>query len=193
MDYNLSKSRFLNSIDKYARKKCLKLTEEIRQIENEKLLKEEARIIEQAKFLMMSELADVKNKISLKIYKEQAFALQKICKRRSDIENEIFDLCKERVEKFTQSEKYLDKLKYSLEYATKFFDDSFIVFSREKDILCINKIKNLFKIDDILVSKKIKIGGLIFKKGNLVLDDSFDYYLKEQHVFFSREYLCKLV
>ena len=193
MDYNLSKSRFLNSIDKYARKKCLKLTEEIRQIENEKLIKEEGRIIEQAKFLMMSELADVKSKISMKIYKEQTFASQKICKRRLDIENEVFSLCEERLEKFTQSDEYVGKLKCSLEYASKFFGGSFDVFAREKDIICVRKIENLFAIDNVLVDKKIKSGGLIFKKGNIVLDDSFDYHLKKQHEFFARECSCQLI
>lgn len=192
MDYNLSKSRFLNSIDKYAKKKRLKLVEEIRQIENDKLLKEENRIIEQAKFLMMSELTDVKSKISLKIYKEQTDALQKICKRRSEIENEVFDLCKKHLEEFTKSDLYLNKLKRSLEYASNFFKKSFDVFARKQDISCLKQLEDSFAIGNIFVDSKIRCGGLIFKKGNVVLDDSFDYHLNEQRVFFAMNFASKL-
>lgn len=193
MDYNLSKSRFLNSIDKYAKKKRLKLVEEIRQIENDKLLKEENRIIEQAKFLMMSELTDVKSRISLKIYKEQADALQKICKRRSEIENEVFDLCKKHLEEFTKSDLYLNKLKRSLEYASNFFKKSFDVFARKQDISCLKQLEDSFTIGNIFVDSKIRCGGLVFKRGNIILDDSFDYHLKEQRAFFAMNFACKLI
>ena len=193
MDYNLSKSRFLNSIDKYAKKKRLKLVEEIRQIENDKLLKEESKIIEQAKFLMMSELTDVKSKISLKIYKEQTYALQKICKRRSEIENEVFDLCKKHLEEFTKSDLYLNKLKSSLKYASKFFKTSFGVFAREQDISYLKQLQDSFEIENIFVDSKIKHGGLVFKKENIILDDSFDYHLRGQRSFFAMKCACELV
>lgn len=193
MDYNLSKSRFLNSIDKYAKKKRLKLVEEIRQIENDKLVKEESKIIEQAKFLMMSELTDVKSKISLKIYKEQTNALQQVCKRRSEIENEVFDLCKKHLEEFTKSDLYLSKLESSLKYASEFFKNSFDVSAREQDISYLKQLRDLFKIENIFVDSKIKHGGLVFKKGNVILDDSFDYHLKEQRNFFAMKCASELV
>ena len=192
MDYNLSKSRFLNSIDKYAKKKCLKLTEEIRQIENDRLIKEENKIIEQAKLLMMSELAGVKSKISLEIYKEQTDAMQKICKKFSDIEKEVFELCIERLKKFTESDSYQNKLRCSLEYALKFFDIPFDVFAREKDIPRLKEFKDLISQKNVFVDNKIKNGGLIFKKGNVILDDSYDYHLKEQHKSFAEKFICRL-
>jgi len=194
VDDNLSKSRFLNSIDKYARKKCLKLAEEIRQIEKERLLKEEVKIVEQARTLMMSELADVKKKITIKIYKERTNALQKVYQRRLDMENEVFDACKLRLKKFTQSDKYFDKLKKSLNHASKILGDSFNALVRKEDIKRVKELQeSLFPSVSFFEDDSIKLGGFIFKKGNIVLDDSFDYSLKRQRKFFSEKFSCKLV
>ena len=193
MDDNLSKSRFLNSIDKYAKKKCLKLADEIRQIEKDRLLKEEVKIVEQARVLMMSELADVKKKITIKIYKEKTDAFQKVYQRRLDIENEVFSMCRLRLEKFTQSDKYFDRLNCSLEHASKILGDSFNAFIRKKDLKYTEKLRELFPSVSILKDDNIKFGGFIFKKGNIILDDSFDCSLEKQRKFFSENFACKLV
>jgi hypothetical protein len=72
-----SASRFLHSIDKYAKKKKLKLAEEIKQIESERLKKEETKMVENARLLMMSELANAKNEIAMQVYKVRTSSKQK--------------------------------------------------------------------------------------------------------------------
>ena len=149
--------------------------------------------MEQARALMMSELADVKRKISIRIYRERTDALKKVYRRRLDIENEVFDLCKSRLEEFTQSEKYFSKLKCSFERASKVLGNSFEALVRKEDIDRVEELRELFPSISISEDISIRFGGIIFRRGNVVLDDSFDCSLKKQRKFFLDKFSYKLV
>lgn len=185
-------SRFLHSIDKYARKKQLKVAEEIRQIEREKLQKEEVKIVENARALMMSELSNVKGAISLKIYNAKAQSSREIYKKRSEVEKKIFDSCRARLETFTESEEYFDKLKKSTSNASKILGKSLKVFIRKKDAKHIEPLSKLFPSANILASNKIKSGGLFFENNNKVIDETFESCLREQKSWFRENCHLKL-
>ena len=179
-----STSRFLHSIDKYAKKKRIKVAEEIKQIEEERLKKEEVKMIEIARSLMMSELASVKNQISSKVYDVKADSTRKIYEKKNRIEKEIFDDCESRIKKFTESDEYKIKLKKSVDSASKFLGTPMKIFVRERDFEVLNSISDISENVDISISKGIKQGGLIFQRGNMVLDDTYDTRIANQRKLF---------
>ncbi len=193
MPKKLDSSRFLHSIDRYAKKRRLRDIEIIRKNERERLERKEKELLRSNSELMMSELASVKARVSLEIYRARAQAMQKVCKRRIEIRDEVFELCKKKIDKFTQSEGYVSRLVRSIENVSNLADGSVCVFLREDDLSHIDELKTKFPAHNFSVSKKIKCGGLLFKIGNKVLDDTFDSSLKEQKKWFFENCYCKLL
>ena len=138
-----SASRFLHSIDKYAKKKKLKLAEEIKQIESERLKKEETKMVENARLLMMSELANAKNEIAMQVYKVRTSSKQKIYNLKTDIWKKVFDDCKIRIENFTKTPEYCEYIKGAVCKAEEVLGDNLNIFLRRKDLNLTDLIPNI--------------------------------------------------
>ena len=188
-----SASRFLHSIDKYAKKKKLKLAEEIEQIENERLQKEELKIFENVRLLMMSKLANTKNEIAMQVYKVRTSSKQKVYNLKTDIWKKVFDDCKIRIENFTKTPEYCEYIKGAVCKAEKVLGDNLSVFLREKDLNLINLISDFILKHNIVLNYKIKDGGVLFCKNDCWLDFTFDTRILEQKKWFLENCMSKLV
>lgn len=188
-----SVSRFLHSIDKYAKRQQNKIIEEIKQIERERLKKEEQKIVESARTLMMSELANVKTEVFMKVSNAKSSSIQKISQRKSDIENEIFESCEYRIREYTKSDEYKDRLRLSIDLALKKLDATLSVYVRSEDLSYISEICSDSTKYKVYVSDKIKKGGLFFCKDGIVLDDTFDTSIFNQRKCFSEKYFSKII
>lgn len=187
-----SVSRFLHSIDKYAKRQQNKIIEEIEQIEKERLKKEEQKIVESARTLMMSELTNVKTEVFMKVSNAKSSSVQKISQRKSDIENEIFESCEYKIKEYTKSNKYKERLRLSVDFALKKLNAPLCVYARREDLNCVNDIcsdSDKYKVD---ISDKIKKGGLFFCKDGIVLDDTFDTSISNQRKCFAEKYFSKI-
>lgn len=186
-----STSRFLHSIDKYAKRQRLKIAEEIKQIEEKRLRIEEQKIVETARTLMMSELANVKSEVFMKVSNVRNICVQKIHQKKSDIQKEIFEMCESKVLEFTKTDLYVSRLEKSFDSALKLFGKPMSVFYREQD----SKVLSFISDKDIEIhsSKKIKYGGLIFCKNGVVLDDTFDVNIAIEKQLFLEKYFSHLV
>lgn len=187
-----SASRFLHSIDKYARKKKLKLAEEIKQIEAERLKKEEIKIIENARLLMMSELENVKNEIAMRVYKVKINSEKKIFNLKNKIQKEVFDACELRIKNFVESREYNNYIESVINKAEKILGENLNIFLRKKDMNILNFIPDIAKKHDFIASNKIKKGGVLFRKDDRVLDCTFDSCLSEQKKWFLKNCISKL-
>ena len=188
-----STSRFLHSIDKFARKKKLKLAEEIKQIEAESFKKEERKIIENARLLMMLELANVKNKIAMQVYKVRISSKQRIFDLKNKIQKEIFDACELRIKNFTESPEYVKYIENAVKKAEQELGDNLKIYLRKQDLDLLNFMKNITAEHDIKSSLKIKKGGILCFKNNCVLDFTFDSRILEQKKWFLKNCISKLV
>lgn len=188
-----STSRFLHSIDKFARKKKLKLAEEIKQIEAESFKKEERKIIENARLLMMLELANVKNKIAMQVYKVRISSKQKIFDLKNKIQKEIFDACELRIKDFTESPEYVKYIESAIKKSEQKLGDNLEFFLRKQDLSLLNFIENITAKHNIKSSTKIKKGGILCFKNNCVLDFTFDSRILEQKRWFLKNCMSKLV
>lgn len=182
-----STSRFLHSIDKYAKKKKLKLAEEIKQIEAERLKKEEVKIVENARLLMMSELANVKNEIAMRVYKVKVDSEQKIFNLKSEIQKEVFDDCELRIKEFVESPEYGDYIEHAVEKAENLLGNNLSIFLRKKDIGILRLVSDSILRHDVVASDKIKKGGALFLKDDCVLDCTFDTCILEQKKMVSQK------
>ena len=67
MHKSFKSSNFLNAIDKYAKKRRNKITDEIKEIEEKELKKAEAEIVEDINSMIQKELVSMKNKIVIEV------------------------------------------------------------------------------------------------------------------------------
>ena len=188
-----STSRFLHSIDKFARKKKLKLAEEIKQIEAESFKKEERKIIENARLLMMSELESVRNKISRHVYEVKVNLEQKIFDLKNKIQKEIFDACELRIKNFIESPEYVKYIENAIKKAEQELGDNLKIYLRKQDLDLLNSMENITAKHNIKSSTKIKKGGILCFKNNCVLDFTFDSRILEQKKWFLKNCMSKLV
>lgn len=183
-----STSKFLHSIEKYSKRRRLKIAEEIKQIEDKRLKSEERKIIQNAKNMMMSELDTVRSAIFVKISNAKIVSSQRISQKKQEIENAIFDICESKIKKFTKSDKYTKRLVDSIDVALKVLGLSIRIFAREQDIEYLKQDPKLDKYE-INKSGNIKYGGLLFVSHGMILDDTFDTRISEQKSQFSERYL----
>ena len=114
MSSNDIASRFLKSIDKYARQQQSKIEEEIQDIEKAELEKSESRIIEDINNMIQKELVSMKNKISVDISHKELECRKNLARKRQNILNEMFETCTTELIEYTKTPEYIEKLK---EYA----------------------------------------------------------------------------
>lgn len=178
-------SNFLNAIDKYAKKRRKKITDELEKIEEKELKKAETEIVEDVNTMIQRELMAMKNKILIEVSHKEIEERKKVSIRRRDIIKEMFFECKEKLLDYTKSEKYLDSLK---EYADKIakalnsFDDVKL-FVKKEDLKHEKEIKKAFgKKCEVISADDIEIGGIkgFSEVRGLIADETLDAKLNEQ-------------
>ncbi|MBR0423807.1 MAG: hypothetical protein IJJ04_04170 [Clostridia bacterium] len=185
MHKSFKSSNFLNAIDKYAKKRRKKITDELEKIEEKELKKAETEIVEDVNTMIQRELMAMKNKILIEVSHKEIEERKKVSIRRRDIIKEMFFECKEKLLDYTKSEKYLDSLK---EYAGKIakalnsFDDVKL-FVKKEDLKHEKEIKKAFgKKCEVISADDIEIGGIkgFSEVRGLIADETLDAKLNEQ-------------
>jgi vacuolar-type H+-ATPase subunit E/Vma4 len=174
-----SVSKFLASIDKYAKRKQAEIIEEIRMLESTQLQKAESEIIDDARRLIQAELSYVKSCVMRKISIKNIQIKRKIFKKMQEIEQEVLSICKEEIKNFTCSEAYPKKLELFSRNILKILGDSADIFVRNDDLKYLNIITGVLKNAEVFKDPKIKLGGIIGKKDNVIIDLTFDAALSE--------------
>ena len=81
MNKSFKFSNFLNTIDKYAKRRKSKITDEIKEIEEKELKKAEAEIIEDVNNMVERQLVSMKNKIVVEISHKELEERKKVSLR----------------------------------------------------------------------------------------------------------------
>ena len=176
-------SNFLDTIDKYAKRRKSKITDEIKEIEEKELKKAEAEIIEDVNNMVQRELVNMKNKIVVEISHKELSHRKEISLRRKEIMKEIFKECRQKLVDFTLSEKYLEALKeYTFQISKVLLEPDTELFVKEEDLKYSDLIKEAFGRKCIIsASKDILIGGIrgYSASRGLIADETLDAKLKD--------------
>ncbi len=177
-------SNFLDTIDKYAKRRKSKIADEIKEIEEKELKKAEAEIIEDVNNMVQRKLVEMKNKIVVEISHKELSHRKEISLRRKEIMKEIFKECRQRLLDFTLSEKYPEALKeYALQISRVLVESDTKLFVKEEDLKYSDLIKEAFGREcSINASDDIMIGGIrgYSASRGLIADETLDAKLKDQ-------------
>lgn len=184
MNKSFKFSNFLDTIDKYAKRRKSKITDEIKEIEEKELRKAESEIIEDVNNMVQRELISMKNKIVVEISHKELEERKKVSLRRKEIMKEIFRNCRQKLIEFTSTGKYPEALKeYATQISKVLLEPDTQLFVKESDLKHSDLIQKAFgRKCDIKVSNDIIIGGIrgYSVSRGLIADETLDAKLKDQ-------------
>jgi vacuolar-type H+-ATPase subunit E/Vma4 len=190
-------SRFLRSIDKYARWQQSKMEEEIREIERVELEKTERRAIEDVNNMIQKELQAMKSRIEVDVSHAELECRKNLAKKRKEMLLEIFKICGKQLLDCVFSEEYSEILKKCAKNIAKVLDaPDAELFVKEGDLKFSDIIKKNFAREcTVSVDNEIEIGGICgFSRSlGIVADDTLDASLETQKDWFIQKYGSKLI
>ncbi len=197
MSSNDIASRFLKSIDKYARQQQSKIEEEIQNIEKSELEKSESRIIEDINNMIQKELISMKNKISVDISHKELECRKNLARKRQNMLNEMFDICAKELIQYTKTSEYVEKIKEYAKTISKVLGSTDTkLFIKHEDLKYSDLIKESFGRNcEIYSDEDIQIGGIrgYSEKLGMMSDETLDSSLEKQREWFIQKYGSELV
>lgn len=178
-------SNFLNAIDKYAKKRRKKITEELEKIEERELKKAETEIVEDVNTMIQRELTSMKNKILIEVSHKELEERKKVSLRRRNMIKEMFSECRQKLTEYTKSKDYSNSLKqYAVQIAKTLNNlDDVKLFVKKEDLKYEEEIKKAFaRKCEIISADDIEIGGIrgFSEARGLIADETLDAKLNEQ-------------
>ncbi len=197
MSSNDIASRFLKSIDKYARQQQSRIEEEIQDIEKSELEKSESRIIEDINNMIQKELISMKNKISVDISHKELECRKNLARKRQNMLNEMFDICTKELIQYTKTPEYTEKIKEYAKAISKVLGSTDTkLFIKQEDLKYSELIKESFGRNcEIYVDEDIQIGGIrgYSEKLGMMGDETLDASLENQRDWFIQKYGSELI
>ena len=181
---------FLKAIEKYAEEQRTKIESEAADFKEKELNKAEEEGLREAYVLIQKEMTDVKTQIAAELSRTENASRKKIFIRRKEIEDEVFELAKEKLIAYAKTDQYVKSVEESAaKISEKLTADDVIIKISEKDLKLKEQIIKAFgntRKCEIQVSEDIVIGGITgqSRELGLLIDETLDTKLDEQHEWF---------
>ncbi len=182
-------SNFLKAINKYAAEQRRELKNQAEEFKKKELQKAEAEVLRDAYYLIQKEMAQMRKGISSEVSKEETQGRKELFAQRKTIVEEVFKKCEKRLLEFTNTSEYKELMKnYASKISKVLKKPGTVLYVQEKDMEMEEELKESFgKLCKVLVSKEIKIGGLIAvnRNMNIIIDETLDSKLTDQREWFA--------
>ena len=182
-------SSFLQAINKYAEEQRDNIKKELEQFKRQELEKAEHEILSDVYIMIQKEMAEVRSKISKDLSHKEIEGRKELCKQRKERMDNVFSEVQEKLDKFTRTQDYLtfiEKCSQKMSHVLTFPD--VMLYVRKEDLIFATQIKDAFKNEcKINSSDEIKLGGIYgySELGGIVVDETLDAKLEEQHKWFA--------
>lgn len=186
--YSENESKFLSAIEKYAKQQRDALISETELFEKQALEKAEEEGLRDAYNLIHKEQDAMKASISADMAKKEADGNLMIFKKRQQITQEVFAKATAKLQEYTKTSAYQNKLiAYAKECADYFEDATVEICLNKQDMKYADKITKVFKGNSTVKEvTDILIGGLrvYCPDRQIAVDKTLDSKLEEQRDWF---------
>ena len=183
-----NESKFLSAIEKYAQQQREAMTSETELFEKQALQKAEEEGLVDAYNLIHKEQDAMKSAISADMAKKESEGNLLIFKKRQQITNQVFAKATEKLQEYTKTKAYYEKLVAYAKECAEFFDNATVEICLSKqDMQYANDITKLFKGEcTVKEVADIIIGGLrvYCPSQQIAVDKTLDTKLEEQREWF---------
>lgn len=179
---------FLKAIKKYASAQKTAMEGEVRQLKSERLKEAEEKAKRDSERMKKDKLIETHNRQTAMLASKTQEGQRQLFIERAAMTKEVFDLAKEKLNEYTKTAEYSEKLKNSAKEIAEFFDGKdCVLFLNERDIKAADDLKSFFGGSvDVKEDKTIKIGGLkgYCKSMGIIADETLDTKLEVQKEWF---------
>lgn len=179
---------FLKAIKKYASAQKTAMEGEVRQLKSERLKEAEEKAKRDSERMKKDKLIETHNRQTAMLASKTQEGQRQLFIERAAMTKEVFDLAKEKLNEYTKTAEYSEKLKNSAKEIAEFFDGKdCVLFLNERDIKAADDLKSFFGGSvDVKEDKTIKIGGLkgYCKSMGIIADETLDTKLEAQKEWF---------
>lgn len=187
-NYSENESKFLSAIEKYAEQQREALISETELFEKQAMQKAEEEGLRDAYNLIHKEQDAMKSAISADMAKKESEGNLLIFKKRQQITNQVFAKATEKLQEYTKTRAYYEKLVAYAKECAEFFDNATVEICLSKqDMQYANDITKLFKGEcTVKEVADIIIGGLrvYCPERQIAVDKTLDTKLEEQREWF---------
>lgn len=187
-NYSENESKFLSAIEKYAEQQREALISETELFEKQAMQKAEEEGLRDAYNLIHKEQDAMKSAISADMAKKESEGNLLIFKKRQQITNQVFAKATEKLQEYTKTKAYYEKLVAYAKECAEFFDNATLEICLSKqDMQYANDIIKLFKGEcTVKEVADIIIGGLrvYCPERQIAVDKTLDTKLEEQREWF---------
>ena len=189
MNDNKKASNFLNAINKYVKQQKDEIEKEVEILKQKEIEQATQEGLKDAYNLIQKEEAKNKIEIMKSLALKEQESKKELFIMRKNMTDKIFNKAADKLNEYTNTKDYFDKLLQSAEKINEVFcGNDCIVYISKKDSDKIEKIKSVFLNTniEILIDNKIELGGLraFCKSKGIILDDTFDSKLNDQKEWF---------
>ena len=185
---NNKTDNFLKAIKKYANAQKNAMEGEVKQLKTEKLKEAEEKARLDSEKLLKEKLNETHNNHTALIASKTQEGQRRLFVERSKMTNEVFKLAFDKLNDYTQTPAYTEKLITSAKSVSDLFkNNDCVLFLNERDLGLSSRLKELFKGSvEVKADKTIKIGGV---KGyceamGIIADETLDSKLYAQREWF---------
>lgn len=128
-------------------------------------------------FKLEKEKVKIKKEYNCRLIDLEIQAKKLIIKEKERQKKELYDICKKRLEEYTDTYEYKESLNKIIDNTKKYLgeQESFTLYITKKDYELIEKTR----FSEIEILEEKYIGGVMLKKDNIVIDNTFLTNLKE--------------
>ena len=167
-------ARFEKAVSSEVETKTTEILAEVDSYKKEKLVDVQEVEIQRAYDMIQRKAAEIRASFARDVTKEKVAARQRLLRRRSELTEELFRKAAERVQEYTKTEVYKEKLKTLLADAK----EGWSVLVRAEDEELVRSLAG--DGVTVTVSPEIKLGGIVFysESTGLYQDETYDATLK---------------
>lgn len=184
MKKSYKSSNFLDTLDKYTKRKRKDTIEDMKKQEEAELKKAEEEITKDVNAMINKKLIAMKNKVFIEVSKKEIEERKKFFRKRKEIMEDMFTDCKKKLIEFTKKSDYENSLKHFASRISEVLNkDDTILFVKEDDFKHEDLIRKAFgKKCEIVKAKDIEIGGIrgYSREQGIMVDETLDTKLYEQ-------------
>ncbi len=167
-------ARFEKAVSSEVETKTTEILAEVDSYKKEKLVDVQEVEIQRAYDMIQRKAAEIRASFARDVTKEKVAARQRLLRRRSELTEELFRKAAEKVQEYTKTEAYKEKLKTLLADAK----EGWSVLVRAEDEELVRSLAG--DGVTVTVSPEIKLGGIVFysESAGLYQDETYDATLK---------------
>lgn len=180
--------KFIEAITAYAQEQSRKIHDEVEAFKTERLAQAEQQVLQESYVLIHQEREDENNRLKKELSQRDFARRGELIRRRQTITGEVFDEARQKLQAYTATAAYLQRLRDSLSEMSRMLPaEGSVYFLAERDRALQEQLADLCPAGSRFeYTADITLGGVRGENqsAGILVDDTLDVKLEQQEEWF---------